>query len=80
MARGDSVTAKPSKSHDPRRTSLRVDCLDWTSWYAGNQPNRRVRTRTHGGVTFLLPTSVMHAPLDSSLLSDLQVVSILSTG
>jgi len=32
------------------------------------------------GFTFLLPTSVMYAPLDSSLLSDPQVVSILSTG
>ena len=51
MARGDSATAKPLKSRCPRRISPHVDCLDWTQWYAGNQPNRRVRTRTHGGVT-----------------------------
>jgi hypothetical protein len=35
---------------------------------------------TSGSASFLLPTSVMHEPLDSSLPSDPRVASILSTG
>ena len=83
MARGGSVTRPLSVSPCPMLTSLRSVFPRWS--VSLNSPNRRVRTRMHGGVTGKagdsLPMSIsvptLYQPLPYALHASLEAVSKL---